>query len=62
MKMIIISLISDGTISVIINQKRYTYYGIDTALYPKIKRLEKFTPGKALSLIKKSAKDFIKGE
>ena len=62
MKIIITSFISNGTVSVIINKNRYTYYGIDTGLYREIKRVEKYSPGKALSIIKKSAKKFKKEE
>ena len=54
------SMSSDGEVSVLIGDKYYTYYGVDTALYDKIRRLERYTPWKSLRVIKNSAKSFEK--
>jgi len=62
MKIAITSFASDGTVSMNIKGIRYIYYGVDTALYPEIKKAEKYSPGKALAIIKRSAKEFKKEE
>ena len=56
--MLISSMSSDGEVSVLIGDKYYTYYGVDTALYDEINKLDKYTPWKALRVIKQSAKSF----
>jgi len=47
----ITSMSSDGIISCLVNNMKYTY-SIDTAHYPEILKLRVFKKGKALNLIK----------
>jgi hypothetical protein len=49
---------SDGTIIVVINGKSYTYH-IPTYYHSEIRRLSKYTPGKALNYIKKLIKNGV---
>lgn len=50
----ILSMASDGIIAVLINKKRYTY-SIDTALFPKVKKLSKYKNGECLNFIKNNS-------
>ena len=58
---IITCLASDGEATVWIKGKFYFYHGLDTAIYPQVRRLEKRKPWKAFHLIKASATSFDKG-
>ena len=59
-KMDITSFASDGVVNVVIGGTRYTYFGVDTAFYPMIKKLERRSKWRALHMIKKLANSFEK--
>jgi len=59
-KVAITSLASDGTVTVLIGETKYTYYDVDTAFYPLIKKLERRSKWRAVNTIKKLAKSFTK--
>ena len=52
---------SDGELCILINGNKYSYF-LDTASIPKILKMIEKSPGKALKLIKNSARFFYKEE
>lgn len=48
-----------GEVGVIINGVRYTYF-IDAGFIPKIEKMARKSPGKALAFLKETARDYIK--
>lgn len=55
----ILQTFSDGEVRVLINNHEYIYY-IDAGFIPKIERMAKRNPGKALNFLKKVARHYVK--
>jgi len=49
----------EGVIGVIINNVKYTYF-LDGGFIPKIERIKRYAPGKALTFLKAVADSYIK--
>lgn len=52
---------NQGEVGVLINDIRYTYH-LDAGFIPKIERMARHRPGKALNFLKKVARECVKEE
>lgn len=57
----IVGMSKDGVVDLLVNGTNYTY-GVDAAKHVHVKRLMRYTPGKALSYLKRNANWYKKGD